>query len=249
MKVEEQVSQYLHTLSDNDLNIWKYISTHKEETINATLEEIAKNSNSSKSSIHRFAQKISFKGFSELKYALKNELTVNSLDTNIIDNYIYSISKSMSEMKHRDFTSIIKLIVKSKKVFLYGTGTLQRTVAQEMRRVFLTGNKHFYVVEGVDEIGSLTETLTSEDMVFIISLKGQSDNAYSFAKSLKTRSVPFVTITSFSENHISHLSNDSIYINLEQLTLGNDHYYNVLDSYFILVSILFLRYMEYLDTL
>lgn len=245
MKVEELVNQHLHVLSDNDLNIWKYISAHKEAVANATLEEIAANSHSSKSSIHRFAQKISFKGFSELKYTLKNELTTNELDTNIIDNYISYISKTMGDMKNRDFTSIIELIISSKKVFLYGTGTLQRAVAQEMRRVFLAGNKHFYVVEGVDEIGSLTESLSSEDMVFIISLNGRSDNAYSFAKNLKSRKIPFVTITSFSENQISQLSDDSIFINLERLSLGKGNYYDILDAYFILVSILFLRYTEY----
>lgn len=215
MKVEELVNKHFHTLSANDLNIWKYISTHKEDVSKATLEEVSQKSNSSKSSIHRFSQKISFKGFSELKYALKNEVTMEDLDTNIIENYILTITKSMNDMKNRDFTSIIKLMGESKKVFLYGTGTLQRAVAQEMRRVFLSGNKHFYVVEGVDEIESLTETLSPEDMVFIISLKGESDNAYSFSRSLKSRGVPFVTITSFSENKLSQLSDESILINLE----------------------------------
>jgi len=245
MRVEERVNKYFHTLSDNDLNIWKYISNNKEEVSRATLQDIAKKSNSSKSSIHRFAQKISFKGFSELKYALKNELTADELNSDLIDSYTSTIAKSLKDMTNRNFTSIIKLIGESKKVVLYGTGTLQRAVAQEMRRVFLSGNKHFYVVEGVDEIDSLTETLSPEDTVFIISLKGQSDNAYSFAKSLKSRGVPFVTITSFSENKLSRLSDESVLLNLEQLSLGNGNYYNILDPYFVLVSVLFLRYMEY----
>ena len=38
---------------------------------------------------------------------------------------------------------------------------------KEMRRVFLAGDEHFYVVEGVDEIGSLTDTLTTEDLVLL----------------------------------------------------------------------------------
>jgi len=245
VKTEELVSKHFLELNDNDLSIWKYISNHKKEVSESTLIDLAKKCNYSKSSIHRFAQKISYNGFSELKYALKLELETDELEGNLIDRYVSIISNSMNEMKYRDFTKVFQLIQSSKKVFIYGTGTLQRAVAQEMRRVFLAGDEHFYVVEGVDEIGSLTDTLTTEDLVFIISLKGRSDNAYSFAQDLKVKGVPFVVITSFSENQIAHLSNENIFINLDQVPIGNGKKYSVLDPYFILVSILFLRYMEY----
>lgn len=245
IKTEELVSKYFFDLNENDLAIWKYISNNKKEASESTLVNLAKKCNYSKSSIHRFAQKISYKGFSELKYALKAELEAEDLEGNLIDQYVSIIANSMNEMKYRDFSTIFQLIQSSKKVFIYGTGTLQRAVSQEMRRVFLAGDEHFYVVEGVDEIGSLTDTLTTEDLVFIISLRGRSDNAHSFAKDLKVKGVPFVVITSFSENQIAHFSNENIFVNLEQVPIGNWKKYSVLDPYFILVSILFLRYMEY----
>lgn len=245
IKTDELVTKHFFELNENDLSIWKYISNHKKEVSESTLLELAQKCNYSKSSILRFTQKISYKGFSELKYALKMELESEELEGNLIDRYISIISNSMNEMKYRDFTSVFDLISQSQKVFIYGTGTLQRAVAQEMRRVFLAGDEHFYVVEGVDEISSLTDTLSTEDLVFIISLKGKSDNAYSFARDLKIKGIPFVAITSFVESKISQLSNENIFVNLDQVPVGSNKEYNVLDPYFILVSILFLRYMEY----
>lgn len=244
-KTDELVSKYFLNLNENDLAIWKYISNHKKEVSELTLIDLAKRCNYSKSSIHRFAQKISYNGFSELKYALKSESSSGKLDNNLMDRYISIVSNSMNEMKNRNFDAVFQLIQKSKKVFIYGTGTLQRAVAQEMRRVFLAGDEYFYVAEGVDEIDSLTGTLNTDDLVFIISLRGRSDNAYSFAKDLKIKGVPFITITSFSENPISHLSNENIFVNLDRVPIENCKEYSVLDPYFILVSILFLRYMEY----
>lgn len=114
-----------------------------------------------------------------------------------------------------------------------------------MRRVFLSGNEHFYVTEGVDEIGALSGTLTKDDLVIIISLKGQSDNAQKFAKQLVLQGVPFISITSFEENAISHLSNESVFVNTSELDIGSGRKYQALDSYFILVNIIFLNYMTY----
>ncbi|MCW3745141.1 hypothetical protein OM428_10325 [Enterococcus gallinarum] len=76
---------------------------------------MAKKCNYSKSSIHRFAQKISYKGFSELKYALKAELEAEDLEGNLIDQYVSIIANSMNEMKYRDFSTIFQLIQSSKK--------------------------------------------------------------------------------------------------------------------------------------
>mgnify|MGYP000072618373 CR=1 FL=1 len=48
---------------------------------------------------------------------------------------------------NRDYSQICEMIYHSQKVFLYGTGTLQRNVAKEMRRIFLAGHEHFYMIE------------------------------------------------------------------------------------------------------
>ena len=90
------------------------------------------------------------------------------------------------------------MIYHSQKVFLYGTGTLQRNVAKEMRRIFLAGHEHFYMIDGVDELSALFNTLTSEDLVFVISLNGKSDNAINFAQQLSLNGIPFISMTSIT---------------------------------------------------
>lgn len=114
----------------------------------------------------------------------------------------------------------VNLFIKE-NFFLYGTGSLQRAVAQEMRRVFFTGNEHFYVIERIDEISTLSSTLSNEDLVILISLKGESDNAQYFPKKLDLKGVPFATITGFEENSISRLSEESIYVHTSEINLGN----------------------------
>lgn len=248
MKLDELVNANYDKLKQNDLYIWSYISNHKKECSDLTIDELAAKCNVSRSTILRFAQRLSLKGYSELKIYLKWEVKEEPIKQNIIDNFCNALIQNINEYKKHDFTSICKLIYQSKKVFLYGTGAVQRSVAQEMRRIFLTGNEHFYVIEGVDEIGALINTLTNDDLVFMISLKGESDNAKAFSKQLVLKGIPFVTITSLGENELARLSTESIYIHTPEIELRSDINYQILDAYFILVDILFLNYILYKES-
>ncbi len=250
MRIDELVSRHFMELGDNDLNIWRYIATHREEAAAATLASLSECCNSSKSSIHRFCQKIGFSGFSEFKFALRVELEAGNRPPSgaeLVDRYASSLARAMGDLRTRDFTPVFELMDRSKKVFLYGTGTLQRMVAQEIRRVFLAGGEYFYVVEGVDEISALGNALTPDDLVFVISLRGTSDNARSFAKDMRARGIPFVTLTSLTDSDISHLSDESIFINVDSIALGGGQSFDVMEPYFMFVGIMFLRYCAWRD--
>ncbi len=146
---------------------------------------------------------------------------------------------------NRDYSQICEMIYHSQKVFLYGTGTLQRNVAKEMRRIFLAGHEHFYMIDGVDELSALFNTLTSEDLVFVISLNGKSDNAINFAQQLSLNGIPFISMTRIQDNKIAHYSSQSIYVDTPEFPIGASNLYQVTDLYFILADILFLNYMQY----
>ena len=57
--------------------------------------------------------------------------------------------------------------------------------------------------------------------------------------------MPFIAVTSYLDNDIAHLADASILVGTESLPIGGGRSYEVLDAYFLLVSILFLKYSEY----
>lgn len=245
MTVEEQVNKYYQDLTPNDRYIWSFISSHRQEAVEMTLSVLALKCNAARSSIVRFTQKLSYQGYSEFRYALKQEITAQTLEPNAIEKYTTIVSSTLENLLNHDLTSVIELMLKSKKIFLYGTGNLQRLVAQEMRRLFLAENVTLFVVEGVDEIQALTHTLTTEDLVFLISLHGESDNAVSFANGLRANGIPFVSVTSHIDNDIARLADESIFVNTGTLIGNQGHNVEISDGFFLLVSILFIRYREY----
>ena len=57
----------------NDLHIWRYISTHRQECANLSIEALGAKCNVSRTTILRFAQKPGLSGFSELRLLLRME--------------------------------------------------------------------------------------------------------------------------------------------------------------------------------
>ena len=65
MNLDELVNKYHTDLNPNDLYIWEYLSKHRMKCSEMTIEDLSKQCNVSKTSIIRFAKKLSLSGISE----------------------------------------------------------------------------------------------------------------------------------------------------------------------------------------
>ena len=90
MQLDELVNEHYRRLNENDLYIWNYISSHRKECEKLAIDQLAFRCNVSRTTILRFAQKISLKGYGELKVLLK-------MDNQKRRWSIYSIRKSYSK--------------------------------------------------------------------------------------------------------------------------------------------------------
>lgn len=73
MRLEELVNRHYDQLNSTDRMIWKYVYNNKNFCINCSINELAEKCNVSRTTIMRFAQKLSLSGYSELKLILKGE--------------------------------------------------------------------------------------------------------------------------------------------------------------------------------
>jgi len=67
VNLEELINKNYEYLSDTDFTIAKYVLANKDKIGNMGINQLAKNSLASKSSVLRFAQKLGFGGYSEFK--------------------------------------------------------------------------------------------------------------------------------------------------------------------------------------
>lgn len=246
MKLDELVNKYYKCLNDNDLYIWNYISNHRKECENLAIDQLAYKCSVSRTTILRFAQKLSLKGYGELKVYLKldNERTkenVNNLEA-VCDTY----NEVIKNIKDKDCTDIFKVIDKAKTLYVYGIGMIQSSIKKEIKRTFLAAGKVFYDLSGYTEANAIIDIATQDDVFIIISMSGENQFILDFAKNLKIRNVPIISITKLKDNSLAKISDYSLYTYTVLIPkIFNDVDFESLTCYFILIEVLFLKYMEY----
>ena len=246
MKLDELVNKYYNQLNENDLHIWNYISSHRKECEKLAIDKLAHKCNVSRTTILRFAQKISLKGYSELKIYLKLENEESKENTDNIDLVCNTYNKVIRSIKEKDCTEIFKLFNSSRNIYIYGVGMLQSSIKKELSRIFMLSGKIVYDLSGYKEVEYALNTVNSQDMFIIISVSGENEFILDFAKKLSIKNVPILSITKLEENSLSQISNYNLYISsITVPKILNEIEYESLTSYFILIEILFLKYMEY----
>ena len=123
---------------------------------------------------------------------------------------------------------------------------IQSSVKKELRRAFMLGGKILYDVSGYKEAEYALNCANSEDLFIIISVSGENEFILDLTKKLKVKNIPVISITQLKENSLSQMSNYNLYISAVTLPEIFDVIeYKSLTSYFILIEILFLKYIEY----
>lgn len=247
MSIEELVNKYYSHMNSNDLHIWKYISNHKKECVDITIEELANRCNVSRTTILRFAKKLSFKGFTEMKMYLKwqdnKNIEMESRAFSIIcEGYIHAIE----DIKKKNFTRASELIYDAGRVFVYGSGDIQRAVGKQLKRMFLTCQEIIYDFEGLTFDRSFYSAVNESDVMILISLSGENENIIDIARKLRNQNVKIISITKLKDNSLARLSDECIYVSTSQIVFDDAHpTFESTTIYFVLAELFFVSYTEY----
>lgn len=246
MKLEKLINLYFEDLSENERLIWKYIKNNIEKCSNLSAEELAKDCNVSRATILRFAKKLSLNTFADLKLYIKmyhQELeSKNNINLNLIcDNF----HKVIDDFKKKDLSSICEKIYNADRIFVYGTGNAQKSEAHELKRIFLTIGKCVYELFDVGEFNLLADTFTSKDLMFIISLSGETESALNIARKIKVTNMCAISLTRLKDNSLAKLCDENLYVGTTFAQGINNLNYETTTLFYILLEILFIKYINY----
>lgn len=220
MKFEEVVNEHYDSLNESELHILSYIMNNKEQSSNLSINELAQKCNVSKSSLLRFTQKLGFSGYSEFKFYIKwekEEKQSNIDERNITESLIGDLESTLKHINLKQIDEICDVLYKSRRVFLYGTGYSQMNVIKEIQRNFMAINEYFYIIHDNNQIESIVEDLTSEDVVIIISLSGNSKVLFPVMKKLNAKKVKVVSMTNLEANYLSSMAAYNLYVTVSRM--------------------------------
>lgn len=252
MRFLDIVNDKYECLNQNEISLCDFILNNIEFVKNSSILDVAKKSYSSKSSVIRFAQKLGFTGFSELRNFLKWQDNADKLNDTITfkDQVIADVNYLLTDLATSDFEPIYFELDKIDNIYIIYTGITQKNQASELRRLFLLIGKNVHVIlsdGNSNEFKRILERLSEKDIVFVLSLSGQNNSLEEIMLKLKIVRSKIVSITSYQNNFLSKESDYSLYAYTSRSPLPKDWWLQTCSSFFILIEAFAFGYMDHIN--
>lgn len=245
MKLEELVNKNYQQLNENDRYIWNYIINHRKKCERLSIDELAEKCNVSRSTILRFSKRLGLKGYAEFKVFLRID-NQRSGDNNVTDNIYQSCVEVLSNYKDYKYYDIVESIYNAKSLYVYGTGVIQETTAQHIKRSFSMFNKLFLDIGTLADFEAYINLFEKGDVFIAISHSGENQRLLDYVYRLKAKGVTVVAIIASNDCTLSHLADYSLYVGT--ITIMNDKGWReeLVANYYVLIDFIIASYSEYI---
>lgn len=224
--------------SERETFVAEYVLEHRNSVCNMTIQELAKVTYSSPSTIMRLCKKVSTKGFSDFKIQLSRELADNesfptksnynfpfqkgdSYET-VIDNifYVYknSISEVRSEFNVKQLYKIIETIHTAKYLDIYGQGSSQASAFEFKSKMIRLGTPTHLESCYTEQLHQAVNSNNSH-VAIVISHSGENPETLKIAHALKKSDTPIISITKDKNTMLAKISDYSIYTGINEAKL------------------------------
>ena len=245
--MEELIRRKYDELNENDLEIWKYIISNKEICKKISIQQLAVFCHVSHTTILRFAKKLGFSGYSEMRSFLKweeqAEILYEEKDMERNANNFVSAIRTLEDMNMDD---ICQMIYEAKNIYVNGSGDVQKEAARVLKGKFLHQRLFMNTVEGGAEFELIEEMLTPEDLVIFISYSGNNQTQLKKAREVREKGARILLIAMEGRGEFWNLADGVIEFHPEEIhTVGYDYTYFPTMHFFIVIEFLSLKYMEF----
>ncbi|WP_321387885.1 MurR/RpiR family transcriptional regulator [uncultured Enterococcus sp.] len=260
MYLFQRIEEAVFKENDAKRVIGEFILENRDRLQEFSMEDIAKQTFTSKPTLVRFAKFFGYSGWKEFMYAFTHEVayhddtaykdvdpnfpflgTDDSLEMieNLVSLKIQSIKDTVSLMAVEDLNKAAAIIQKSANVVIYGTSP-NYYYGELFRRNLLSIHKKAFMANS-GESGIISHTLTEKDCAVIISYSGNSpeESPTSNVKILKKNNVPIISITSGGKNYLRDYSDIVLNISSKEKLYSKISNYATQESILLIVEMLF----------
>lgn len=243
MKLETLMNTHYDSLQKNDRDILVKIIQNQDDFKSYTCEQIAQECHVSRATLLRVCRKIGLHSFSELKYILNTLETKKEshMDFNEVCNQYRAI---LQELKKIPFTNICRMIDEANTIYIYGTGNEQKSIAQEMKRIFLSIGKCVIDLFDEGEIDFTIPHFDANDVCIVISLSGESATGIQIVKKIRNH-IQTISMTRLENNTISSLCHENLYASTKKVEGVQTSSYELVGVFYALLDLLFIHFLNY----
>jgi DNA-binding MurR/RpiR family transcriptional regulator len=236
--IKEQIKKRYSSLPKNQRKIAEYFIENFDHIPFITVQEASESTGASAASIVRFAQRVGFSGFSQLKdaiaEALKNQLTnkeffplfekhepEEDILTEVANLDIKNINDTLNLIERNKFNTVIDRIVKAEKVFTAGLGIsylLAEILAYQLTQVGVNSIafKRSYAIFDEQIL-----FLKKSDLIIVFSFPPYSKETVEAAKFASERKINVIAITNKQTSPVTFYSKTNLIVKSENMLFTN----------------------------
>ncbi|WP_227874519.1 MULTISPECIES: MurR/RpiR family transcriptional regulator [Tetragenococcus] len=244
LNIETLINKHYDNLNENDQHIAKYVLGHETECKSLSIVQLAEVTLTSKSSILRFTQKLGFSGYSEFKYALKQQKASKQLQTSFVAMQQEDLLQTAKFFNQQNVTSVLQAFDQAETIYCYGTGWGQRDVLQNFIRSIIPLQRFPVHLQSQKELSIvLNGSITENDLIIILSLSGENKPQENILNQMKIKNIPILSITNMSRNRLASKATYNLYYQSTEIGESTDETFSMMP----LFQIMDLFYRAYVD--
>lgn len=243
----------------NEKKIAEYLLENSENIKEANTYNLAEKCEVGQATVVRFAKKLGFKGFPELKLSLVSELfnkkqekkvdiisdeikiddSTENLAHKVAYENIRSIESSLKTLSYKEIDRAVEVLEKSEKIFILGAGS-SSIVAKDMQyKMWELGKNVVFDTDQHIQLGNVSMA-KKEDCVFVISYSGKTLDIYNTLLEYKKKGVTIISLTQIQENPIKDIAD----IKLTTLVEKKDFRSNSLSTRMTQLTVIDILYVK-----
>lgn len=237
-EIKSRIQKNYESLSKNHKHLADFIIENFDNVPFLSVQDIAKSTSLSVASVVRFAQRIGFKGFLEmreeiahhLQHKIKNKQMFSLIDgagpredtlIEVAEHDINNINESLNLIDRESFKKAVELILKAERVFTSGLGIsylLAQILAYQLNQVAVNASNFTH------NYSSFMEQilfLNSKDLIIALSFPPYSKETIEAVKFAKKNKIKILSLTNKDASPISFLSDVSLIIKSDNMLFTN----------------------------
>jgi DNA-binding MurR/RpiR family transcriptional regulator len=237
-EIKSRIQKYYPDLPKNHKKLADFFINNFDKIPFYSVQDISEATRTSVASVVRFAQRIGFLGFLEMREEISKELqnhisnkeifslldstaTEDDTLTIIANQDIKNINETLTQIDRDYFDSTIKMILKAKRVYTVGLGVsnlLAQMLAYQLNQVsidaYALSHSHSTFLEQLI-------FLNSSDLIIALSFMPYSIETIDAAKYAKKKKITVISITNSNASPITFSSNANLVVKSENLLFTN----------------------------
>lgn len=192
----------INSLSSLELELLRYINAHKEEVIGMSIQELARCNFTSTTTIIRLCKKLNLEGYSHLKFFLRELIASQSSSGNyasfslgeLLAEELEDIERTAKNIDLNAVQEIATLMHQKTQIHFFAKG-LTNIVFEYASRHLLSLSRHVTLYQDTHIAYIQAERLTENDIVFLASLSGETQQVVRVAQIAQAKKAKIVTFT------------------------------------------------------